>query len=412
MFNSSISVKAENLLYFLIALSVMTTSGANWTVMFLLGTGIIVLAKYKKFDMNNFKITCGLSILLFLNSYVMGVSSFNRHEFVVYIFRFIGLFLICSYIRFDKFSYWYVKILFFILAMTIPFWIINFLFNRAGLVGVLPPHIFDLFSMDSTASKLRFKSIFWEGGVCAIHANLGLLYCIVNKIKTKRDKIYVMVFLAAIIASISSTGYICLALQLCYVTKRAYSNGKIKIKMLYFIILAAGAVVAEECIKGVVIGKLIGHGASFSSRYDDTLLAILIAKQYFWTGIGVATNTQEVFLDFVHHNSVYLAMRKYFMDDMASSNGLGNCMYKAGVPFTLMYMWMIWNRLRSMLKLPRTESFIICIMFACFFFGEPIMSTPLFLMVFYSVKVKDTRTVNEVNYGLYSRTNISDCASL
>lgn len=100
------------------------------------------------------------------------------------------------------------------------------------------------------------------------------------------------------------------------------------------------------------------------------------------------------------------------MDDMASSNGLGNCMYKAGVPFTLMYMWMIWNRLRSMLKLPRTESFIICIMFACFFFGEPIMSTPLFLMVFYSVKVKDTRTVNEVNYGLYSRTNISDCASL
>lgn len=155
MFNSSISVKAENLLYFLIALSVMTTSGANWTVMFLLGTGIIVFAKYKKFDMNNFKITCGLSILLFLNSYVMGVSSFNRHEFVVYIFRFIGLFLICSYIRFDKFSYWYVKILFFILAMTIPFWIINFLFNRAGLVGVLPSHIFDLFSMDSTASKTK-----------------------------------------------------------------------------------------------------------------------------------------------------------------------------------------------------------------------------------------------------------------
>lgn len=412
---NKLSIKKDDILQFLIAFSIMTTSGANWSIFFLVIVGGIACCLKRRVVAKHFVAATILSALLFVNSKILNFARFDMHEFAVYIARFYGIAMIASYISYEKFMKNYVEILYVIFAITIPFWMIAMVLNYCGFGGIIPYKLFDLFLMDSTSSLLRLKGIFWEGGVCAIQANIGLTYCIYKDLNNKKIKKRAVIFLLAVVCSVSTTGYIVLALQLLIYCIKELNKFSIPKKVAVIAIILMFVFMVEELTSGVVVGKLFGEEHSYTSRYDDTLLALLITKDHFLTGIGVATDHHAVFLDYVHNNPIYLSMRKYFTDDMASSNGLGNCMYKAGVPFTMIYLFAIYRMVRNRARLPLVESMIILIMYVCFFFGEPIMPVPFMLMFFFPIEITESsreEVKDEFKKAICTRASISNSTSI
>ncbi|MCH5342482.1 MAG: hypothetical protein J1E64_00475 [Acetatifactor sp.] len=418
---SNLSITREEALLFFTTLALMTTSGSNWSIWFLAVVAVATVIINGKLDKNNVLIAVLLSSLLFLNSYVLGKAAFDMHEYLVYIARFMGLALVAAYLNYNRFFEMYARILYWVFIVTIPLWAITLICNHIGLGGILPTGLLNLIMMDSTSSLLRLKAIFWEGGVCAIHANIALTYCICKGINERRVRRMAAVFVLAVLCSVSTTGYIVLVLQVVlYCVKNAksirFQRLKIPRKIVIIFLIGLGVFIVEEAVFGVVVGKLLGGEHSFSSRYDDTLLALLIAKDNFWYGIGVATDTQIVFLEYFYTNPIYKKYQKYFAPDLASSNGLGNCMYKAGVLFTLFYLVIIYFRLHKTLKLSRIESALIWLMYFCFFFGEPIMSVPMMLMFFFSIKDRSLElagdNIDEQRDNIYERSYICNNSSL
>ncbi len=386
---TKLSVSYTKFVYFMMTLSVIVTSGSNITVVLFAASSLLALIRIntRKFLLKNLFIAFALSILLIINSMVLNISNTNMHELYVYMIRFVCLVILCSMISAEKFFDMYIKILYFVFCVCLFFWGILFILNNTGHVGLLPASIFDHIMMDSTSRFLRLKAFFWEGGVCSIHANIGITYCICKGLK--ETKKYAIVFLMAVLCSFSSTGFIVLVLQgiLYYMKNR---NGRyIPKKVFCLVLFAVVMLVVEEATVGVVLGKLVGHGHSFTSRFDDTVLGLLIAKDHMLSGIGVATDTHTVFLDYYYNNGIYKSFQRYFSPDLASSNGLVNCLYKAGIPFTIVYILAIYRQLKYVYGFRVRESLVILMMYVCYFVGEPIMSVPLMLMFFFRMKVRE-----------------------
>lgn len=415
------SMTRDNVLLFLVTLSIMTTSGANWTIWFFAIVAGGVLLFKGRISVKNILIAISLAMLLFFNSYVLGIAPFDTHEYMVYVARFFSLALISVYISYDRFMEMYSWILFWVFAVTIPLYIITFICNYVGWGEMLPTEFLNLIMMDSTSSLLRLKAIFWEGGVCAIHANIALTYCIYKGLNERRVRRMAAVFALAVLCSVSTTGYIVLVLQIvlyCVKNIKSIQLKRLKMprKIVIIFFMGLSIFIVEEAVFGVVVGKIFGGQHSFSSRFDDTLLALLIAKDNFLYGIGVVTDTQIVFLEYFYSNPVYKKYQRYFAPDLASSNGLGNCMYKAGVLFTLFYLTIIYLRLHKTLKLSRIESALILLMYICFFFGEPIMSVPMMLMFFFRIKDRSLElagdNIDEQRNNIYERSYICNNSSL
>lgn len=384
----SLSLKYRHLKInnFLITLAIIGASGCNWTILLLIGaTALLVLTERIKLNMNNCFIAIGLSVILYINSFVVNAAEPDMHEYFVFVSRFVCLAVVCSYIDYKRFFEMYTGILYYVFLVCLFFWVVLFLFNNIGLRGVLPSNIFNHIMMDSTSRFLRLKAIFWEGGVCAIHANIALTYCICKGVK--ETKKYAIVFLAAVICSLSTTGFLVLGLQGLLYVIREFKGFRVHKHVIFLIFICVVMFVLEELTVGVIYAKLIGHGSSFTSRYDDTLLGLLVARDHFWSGVGVAGHFKDVFLEYFYNDLTYRRLRKYAVPDLASSNGLVNCMYTAGIPFTVLYLGIIYFKLHYKIGFKVIESMIILAMYMCFFFGEPIMSVPFMLMFFYDIDI-------------------------
>ena len=393
MVNTKLKILSQNLILFLITLALIMTSGSNTSIIFLAMSVMLAFFRETQISSKNIFTALLFIFLLYLNSYVFAIAPFDSKEFMVYVVRFISLAILATYISYERFFEIYVRILYVVFCITLVLWAVLFIFNNIGLRGVLSPAIMDYFMMDSTSQMLRLKAIFWEGGVCATHANIGLTYCIIKGIDSKKLRNMAIVFILAVICSVSTTGYIVLVLQVALYLYRNCNEYRIPKKVMVLLMVALIVFLIEEITVGVIVGKIFGGQHSFTSRFDDTYLALLIAKDNFWTGIGVATDTQVVFLDYFYNSLQYKSVQKYFAPDLASSNGLGNCMYKAGVLFTIVYICVIFFKLKERMRLRKFEAILITMMYICYFIGEPIMSTPMMLMFFFSIRVKEKEKI-------------------
>lgn len=104
-------------------------------------------------------------------------------------------------------------------------------------------------------------------------------------------------------------------------------------------------------IIGVIGGNIVMNFVlgtnSWSSRHDDTILTFLIAKDYPFWGIGIATDPIEIWD--IYYNR-YSALRLYTGYQKAMSCGLGNYMCMAGIPFTVLYLVALVKCLQGCLK--------------------------------------------------------------
>lgn len=374
--------------FFLLVLFTITTSGASWSIMLLALTSLFMIAYGRKVDKKNILISIIMLILLFVNSFFFGIASFDSHEFVVYILRFFSIAVVASVMTYREFMDKYVKIIVAVLVLGEIVWICKFIGDILN-IQLLPNVLTEYIIHDNVSIFPRLRGIFWEAGVCQIHANMVISYLILSD-KIKHMRLAACVCILGVIFTISTTGYLILCLQFVLYCVHNYDlPRKIGVNVMKILLALIVLFLLEEMTVGVIWSKLIAGESSAASRYDDTLLSLLISKDYLLNGIGVATDWHSVFLDYINKNTYYLIHRRYYWPDLASSNGLGNCMYKAGIPFTIWYMVSIYRQYKNKLGFSITESFLMMCVFLFVFIGEPIMGTPFMLLNFFEFSKKE-----------------------
>ena len=78
-----------------------------------------------------------------------------------------------------------------------------------------------------------------------------------------------------------------------------------------------------------------------------------------------------------------------YWGDLANSNGLGSCFFKAGIPFTIYYLVNIFRTFYYQCRNTFRFSLVLMIVVLLFFTNEPIMMTP-FWLIFLLVSKEDT----------------------
>lgn len=373
-------VRQKDIMEYLVVFMMIATSGANWSIFLLTIPCIIWGCKYK-IKSNNFITAIILSVLLFINSAILNIASFDVHEYFVFVLRFMCVAVVCSVMTYSSFMDKYILIIKALYLISIPVWLIGVVQNVVG-IEFCPALITEYFLHGTVSGFPRMRAIFWEAGVCQIHGNLSVLYLIITD-RLIKEKKNALIYVLGIIFTMSTTGYLILALQVVLYTVKTYKWPRIGKGIIVVMILGLAAIILEELTLGIITSKIIYHKTSGTSRFDDTVLGLLITKDYFLTGIGVSTHWREVFLDYFYNNEVYLAVGKYNQPDLASSNGLANCLYKTGIFFTAYYLWRIFDFFKSKVTKKSFQSIVILGIFVFIFIGEPIMSVPLFLCFLY-----------------------------
>ncbi len=386
--------KRFDLIGYLVVLMMIATSGANWSIL-LLAIPCAYIGVKRGVKGYNIMIALILSSALLVNSTVLASASFDKHEYIVFLLRFLSVAVICSFMTYEMFMEKYLDIIRIIYVISFIFWVIGLIQNVFS-ISILPSVLDGYFNYESVGIIPRMRGIFWEAGVCQLHGNIALLYLITND-RIKRNKKLTFLYIIGILCTMSTTGFLILVLQFVLYFIRNYKLPCIGRRIILILMLGVILIVVEESTVSIIMGKLLNNKASGTSRFDDSVIALMIAKDHFWAGIGLATYWRDVFLDYFYNNPFYLSVRKYYMPDLASSNGLFNCLYKTGTPFTLYYILKIYNFFRKKAGIRTVEAVIALMIYVFIFIGEPIMSVPLMLMFFYQFKCTDKEITQSVS---------------
>ena len=183
----------------------------------------------------------------------------------------------------------------------------------------------------------------------------------------------------------SAMGYLCYAVNLilCIKYRRelfGWISRHQKIRV-FFIVLGLFLCVGAE-ISTHVFSNFITSWGSYTSRHDDTLMSFLISRDYPLFGVGIANDTGDVWQSY--YGSLGKLELYHNPESLSRSNGFGNCLYTAGIPFTLLYMYMLLKHMKKVNSInSKIDMLLLLAMFLGFFFGEPFMFTPFFLGAFF-----------------------------
>lgn len=381
-------------------LSVILNSGGNSKVRgigWLVIITILLLLSKKKIKKPNMVIAVLMMLYFTLNACVINRATLDGKEFVVLLARVVCCSIIASNIEIDAFFRIYIKIMVFLCCVSL-FWF--------GLLqfDIYPPFV----SKDSGVyssifhtigfklSTRRNSGVFSEPGLFQIHINLAFI-----TLNYYRDRIFkkqqwiIILFIITVLTTKSAMGYGCLFISCVtyFISNDNLSKffGKREKRDALIFFLGVCAVAFE--LHFHVVEQFVTSWGSYTSRHDDTLLGLLIAKDYPIFGIGVANSNDEIWRSYF---SVLGSLSLYedgtgSLNDLASSNGLMNCMYQAGIPFTIVYTYSIINTFIKKFSVDGiSEKIAIVLYFLMVFFGEPYMLTPIFLIfIFYSKKSEE-----------------------
>ena len=382
---------------FLLYLAVITTmfaSGANLfvrNIYFFVVSCILVLAYKKKISKTYLLLTIFLCLYVLVDTLFLNVAPKDIKESFLIILRIAGCCIIASSISTDRFKDIFINIMSVLSILSlICFVFVNLKIPLPGEV-VIDGWYGTFYHTISHAnefaySRMRNSGIFNEPGIFQIYINIALLYLKVDKKRSlSKKRLLFYLFVITLLTTKSSMGYLilCLNFILYYIDKPDFFRlvSYISKKSRGGIILVLGLIVVIEEIFVGVIWNIIVSVNSFASRSDDTLISLLIAKDYPLFGVGIATDPTELWIKYYDKLG---SLRRYMQLQTARSNGLGNCLYMAGIPFTTFYLYSIIFSHYKMLKPEKiAEKIIVVFIFILFFFEEPIMITPVFLLNFF-----------------------------
>ena len=232
----------------------------------------------------------------------------------------------------------------------------------------------------------RNSGIFWEPGGYQIFLNFALLFLFTHsslffkKWTVKKYVIYTSILIGAVLTTLSTTAYICLALVLMIGILNRNGNKNTKRIMMGMVILAAIAFIVVESNTNVIESKAINQEGSFMTRYNDTIISLEVGSHRpFGYGYG-------------NSHSQDLLTRAGVVDN---SSGLGSMVASFGFVITIPYLFFIAYRMKKMLSLKKVEIILVMIIFMLFIMTENVYPTTLFIAFLFFWKDEKTSQKNK-----------------
>ena len=222
----------------------------------------------------------------------------------------------------------------------------------------------------------RNQGLFWEAGVLQIFLNIFLY---LELFIFKKNKVWVLLAVFAILTTYSTTGITILLLQIAYYIKSEMKNSKIFIPVVLSFSIPIYLIFSAN-IEEKILGE---KEASFQKRYFDLIQPLFIAIQNPITGIGMDfTKFQEYRSSFYFESSVFDVIQdkiglelKMEITDQGSSNSFMFLLSAMGFPTFILFMYMFFRQQLFVKKKNLLYSIIII----------SLMTSPLLLRPFFFI---------------------------
>lgn len=246
------------------------------------------------------------------------------------------------------------------------FIVVNFLFRFfAPVPGTNTFSLLLFFGSDSAFYSFhRNQSIFWEPGVFQIYLNIFLFI----NLFYRENKFPVLVIIAVILSTVSTTGVVISFLQILYYY---IVHLKMSYKKILIIVLIAPALFGYYIItKNIVEDKLIGTSkGSFWSRSFDTENGFAIA---FNNPLGIGFSTVKY--QKIAASNVY-NVNALVDTDRGNTNSIATLFYSTGLFFGILFLIFLFRQQ----IFPRYKFLMFLIMIFC------LSSEPLFFSTFFLI---------------------------
>lgn len=225
---------------------------------------------------------------------------------------------VSRYVKFESFLRIYVDVCFILAVVALAMWLIVFLFpniydllpelmlkpNNSHSTTLVEYRTVFLANMHKSNYTLldRVYSIFWEPGVCQAYFNIALIYT-VQFIRGKKQLLYSIVYIIAIVLTLSTGGYLTLA---CVIGLILFSkNNKSKesrflLKILLYVgiiaIVVSFATIQDSDIFVSVFGKLESGSdhQSVASRMNSITGNLYVLRDNFFMGAGLNRSSEAL----------------------------------------------------------------------------------------------------------------------
>lgn len=348
-------------------------------IMLLIVLLFISLGVSQKILKTNIKMLLFLTIFGFLTCVVNAFYGFSVNDFIIFFSRLLFLCVICSTVEKKHFMQYYIDIMYYMAIVSLVCFVI---------VGIFP-NISMPFSMNIEEvnwqgtfyytlgfyNDITFRNagVFTEGGVYQLFLNMAL-YFAMHVLDDESNKRKIKVFIVTILTTVSSVGYISLALIMLSVLLKREDRKK---RYYILIFVAIFAILCIDGMTGVLSEKILRQGGSFGSRYDDMIISILVSKDYPMFGIGVANDYISIWEQYINSP---LRMTNPTYIELQRSNGLGIVMMRMGIPFTMFYVYMFYRHIKKLLNLKTSICILGAFVITLGALNEPIALTTFFLM--------------------------------
>ena len=272
----------------------------------------------------------------------------------------------------------YIKILAFLVIVSLPFWFIN----HFGWYGVdlhfnnLKTFFFYTSFQEGVEGFMRVRNsgMFWEPGAFSGYLNLALIFVALSNRRFQIGEFKSEVFwiILGILSSMSTTGFLVFLIILNIYIFQNYGIAKIVVLPVTLLIIYFGYSKLDFLQEKIELQYQESKELSKSDISNTRFGAWAMDKQYIrsqpFTGNGLDAKTRYRF-------------HPWITTDIGHGNGMSNFLVYWGIPFFIFWLFCVYKAAKTISQSSFT-AWSVLIILALLLQGEQFLNFPIFLMFF------------------------------
>ncbi len=289
-------------------------------------TSFVVFIRYKSnwwcVKTSNLLVFCILFISFVFNYLIHIQYSPSIGAYIAFILSIVGTFFLAEGLSFKDFQSLYVNTMTALSTASLLLYSLAYVLPLSSYVYISPASstarlffLHNFYAFD----KGRNCGIFNEPGLYAVFLCIAILFVLQDEYRNSRQKgILLLLFSISVITTVSTTGYIVLAIEMVPIFKKIMDSQKnIKLKVLVSLLVVPIVIFlflklyySDAFYTKVVLGK-----GSFGTRINDLMNSFVILRKYFNLGTGINTTVMINEYNYYGHvnNSVGLLVTMIYM---------------------------------------------------------------------------------------------------
>lgn len=391
--------KLDDFLYTVLVLAIISLSGSlwGWTTPYPLYTEFIIVIYFLAKKINNKSIVVNKShlyiFLFIITVYLINFGLIARIDLwgqKSIFFNFFAVYICIMDLSYDKYTDKYIYCMVALAAINVVFWClglmgIQFLASNVsygdGLIYNMNPFVVYRFALSEGAwmyPAYRNFGMFWEPGCYQSFLNLALLFFVqkidVNWMKNRKKLFEFVVLVITILSTMSTTGYILLAINILILYMRMMKKMNKKTAIIFLCSLGFMAVVLSSSVIADKFNPSSVNYSSYATRLNDNISGIKVAFHSPIWGLG---HISKKYIDTLLSYNI-----------TANSSGILRTIQEFGIPFGVWYFirqcysLMVYGKRREIPRLART---LYCIFLFVLLSSEPISTNPAFFALVFTL---------------------------